>query len=163
MRKRGMALHRKKRWAWRMVGSHVAKYFESTVHNGIVEAYEEPYWRIRYDDDEDEEHFDEEELKIHMRLNKEIDTSGEETVTEDEEEVERVFACEDKSEAEDDEELERVFIQKKERHRSTWSTTRRYCVHINAFSGSKLRSLRLTPMTWGWRSRVELIPFGWVR
>jgi hypothetical protein len=106
----------------RMVGKHVAKYFKSKVHYGIVEAYEEPYWRVRYDDD-DEEHFDEEELKIHLRLNEELATSGEETTSgeeatsgeesgaEDEEEVERVFPCEGDSDTEDDEEMERVFYK----------------------------------------------------
>jgi hypothetical protein len=88
-----------------MVGRRVAKYFKSKVYYGVVEAYEKPYWLIKYDDN-DEEHFDEDELKENMRLNEEIAAlSEDETVTEDEEEeVKRVFPCEE-SEAEDDEEL----------------------------------------------------------
>jgi hypothetical protein len=113
MRTRRSQKRRWRRWRKAQVGRHVAKYFNKKVHYGIVEADEEPYWRVRYDDD-DEEHFNVEELKEHLRLYEEIATLGEDEsgLSEGEEGVERVFPCE-VSETEDDEEMERVFIQKR--------------------------------------------------
>jgi hypothetical protein len=77
------ALRQKRRTAWRTVGRRVAKYFQSKVHYGTVEAYEKPFWRIGSKDN-DSKHYDDSDLVIHSKLYEERATLGGEN-TEDKE------------------------------------------------------------------------------
>ena len=49
------------------IGSKVAKNFSGKFYNGKCDSYKKPYWKIVFDDG-DEEEFEEEELKEAIRL-----------------------------------------------------------------------------------------------
>lgn len=64
----------------RVINRRVAKYFEGQIFFGTVSSYDprEGLWQIDYDDG-DEEEFDKNELKVHLRLresNKDVDKKG---------------------------------------------------------------------------------------
>jgi hypothetical protein len=58
----------------RWFGKRVAKYFETRVYYGTIVEYQEPYWRVRYDDG-DEEDFTEKEIKEHAKLLEKLTSS----------------------------------------------------------------------------------------
>ncbi len=60
------------RWS----GKRVAKYFETKVYFGTIVKYQEPYWRVRYDDG-DQEDYNSTEIKEHAKLLEKLTTSSE--------------------------------------------------------------------------------------
>jgi hypothetical protein len=60
------------RWS----GKRIAKYFERKVYFGTIVKYQEPYWRVRYDDG-DQEDYNSTEIKEHAKLLEKLTTSSE--------------------------------------------------------------------------------------